>query len=72
MSKDRKQQAAYDYLHHNKPVRGKLLWSIFNKWNRHNYEWADDRKRKKDKQEQIINKEYEQEIITTTMAGGLQ
>lgn len=51
MSNNRKQQAAYDYLHGNKPVRGKVLWSILNKWNRHNFEWGDDRKRRIDKLE---------------------
>lgn len=55
MSKNRKEQAAYDYLHNNKPVRGKVLWSILNKWNRHNCEWGDDRKRRIDKLEKIID-----------------
>nr|DAH86264.1 MAG TPA: hypothetical protein [Caudoviricetes sp.] len=59
MSNNRKQQASYDYLHKNKPVRGKLLWSILNKWNRHNCEWGEWRKMRKTKQEQIISKEYE-------------
>lgn len=60
MSNNRKQQAAYDYyLHKNKPVRGKLLWSILNKWNRHNLEWGEGRKARKTKQGQIISKEYE-------------
>lgn len=37
MGRNYKEQAVYDYLHDNKPVKGKLLWSVLHKFWRHNF-----------------------------------
>lgn len=62
MSNNRKQQAEYDKIHSNKTVRGKLLWSVLNKWRRHNREWDLSRAARKEKVEKIINKQMQQEL----------
>lgn len=41
----------------NKEVRGKLLWSVINKWRRHNNDWDLSRAAKKKKIEMIIDKQ---------------
>ena len=56
MSNNRKQQAEYDKIHSNKTVRGKLLWSVLNKWRRHNNDWDLSRAAKKKKIEKIMDK----------------
>ena len=60
MSNSRKQQAEYD-LKNGRPVRGKLLWSVLNKWWRHDCDWDLTRAEKKKKMEKIINKQTKQE-----------
>ena len=57
MSNNRKQQAEYDKRNGNKVVRGKLLWSVRNKWWRHDCDWDLTRAEKRKKTEKIINKE---------------
>ena len=61
MSNNRKQQAEFDKRNGNKVVRGKLLWSVLNKWRRHDFEWDLSRAAKKKKIEMIINKQTKQE-----------
>lgn len=61
MSNNRKQQAEYDKIHGNKVARGKLLWSVLNKWRRHNNDWGLSRAAKKKKIEMIIDKQTKQE-----------
>ena len=60
MSNNRKQQAEYD-LKNGRPVRGKLLWSVRNKWWRHDCDWDLTRAKKKEKIEMIIDKQTKQE-----------
>ena len=61
MSNNRKQQAEYDKRNGNKVVRGKLLWSVLNKWRRHDCDWDLSRAAKKKKIEMIIDKQTKQE-----------
>ena len=61
MSNNRKQQAEYDKRNGNKVVRGKLLWSVLNKWRRHNNDWDLSSAEKKKKIEMIIDKQIKQE-----------
>ena len=56
MSNNRKQQAEYDIRNNNKKVRGKLLWSVLNKWRRNNFDWDLSRSAYKKKIEKIIDK----------------
>ena len=60
MSNNQKQQAEYD-LKNGRLVRGKLLWSVRNKWRRHNNDWDLSRAAKKKKIEMIIDKQTKQE-----------
>ena len=62
MSNNKKQQAEYDKRNGNKAVRGKLLWSVLNKWRRHNFDWDLSRAARKEKIEKIINKQMQQEL----------
>ncbi len=61
MSNNLKQQAEYN-LKYGRPVRGKLLWSVINKWRRHDFDWDLTRAAKKEKMEKIINKQTKEEL----------
>ena len=55
MGKNYKEQAAYDYLHENKPVKFFLLIKLFKKWRRYNWDIGEARHRRN----QLKEKSYD-------------
>lgn len=64
MSKNFKEQAAYDYMHDNEDkIKPKYKRSILNKWRRHNCEIAEDRVIRNRKRNNQFTKDMKVDLI---------